>query len=391
MEGFHSARSKLTLVSGRTERITLSMSVSAVAETVTVTGESPVINAQMARLAEGVGVAGGIAAGMPAGLIGGVHDRQTGRFNTEAYDHIDENPFRRVPDEPLSTFSIDIDTASYPNVRRFLTDGDLPPRERGPYPGADQLFPLRLPAAGGDPVRDHHRAGRGAVEPEHRLALVGLRGRERTKKTSRAAQPGVPARRLWLDGAAREAAAGAQRDAHAGRCARPQRSLAIVVYAGRQRTRVAGHAGTSKAAIHDAHRAPGGGRIDQRRRGPQLAYRGRPGENFIPGGVNRVILCDRRRLQRRPHEPERAGASSSRQERKSGVFLSVLGVGIGNLKDSTMEPLADKGNGNYAYLDSLQEARKVLVRRSWRHAGDDREGREDPGGVQSAPPSPRTG
>ena len=120
LEGFHSARSKLTLVSGRTERITLSMSVSAVAETITVTAASPVINAQMARLAEGVGVAGGIAAGMPAGLIGGVHDRQTGRFNTEAYDHIDENRFRRVDAEPLSTFSIDVDTASYANVRRFL-------------------------------------------------------------------------------------------------------------------------------------------------------------------------------------------------------------------------------------------------------------------------------
>ena len=72
------------------------------------------------------------------------------------------------------------------------------------------------------------------------------------------------------------------------------------------------------------------------------------------------------------------------EKRETGVFLSVLGFGTGNLKDATMEKLADKGNGNYAYLDSLHEARRVLVARSRRHARDGRQGREDPGRVQPA-------
>ena len=105
-------------------------------------------------------------------------------------------------------------------------------------------------------------------------------------------------------------------------------------------------------------------------------------EHFIKGGVNRVVLATDGDFN--------VGVTSQdelvrliEEKRASGVFLSVLGVGTGNLKDSTMEKLADKGNGNYAYLDSLHEARKVLVTRGGRHAGDDREGREDSGRVQS--------
>ena len=116
--------------------------------------------------------------------------------------------------------------------------------------------------------------------------------------------------------------------------------------------------------------------------GIQLAYR-IAREHFIRGGVNRVVLATDGDFN--------VGVTSQdalvrliEQKRATGVFLSVLGFGTGNLKDSTMEKLADKGNGNYAYIDSLHEARKVLVRELGGTLDDHRQGREDPGGVQPA-------
>ena len=113
-------------------------------------------------------------------------------------------------------------------------------------------------------------------------------------------------------------------------------------------------------------------------------------EHFIKGGVNRVILATDGDFN--------VGVTSQgelvrliEEKRESGVFLTVLGFGMGNLKDSTMEKLADKGNGNYAYIDSLHEARKVLVERGGRHARHRRQGREAPGRVQPGATSPPTG
>ena len=158
--------------------------------------------------------------------------------------------------------------------------------------------------------------------------------------------------------------------------------VAIVVYAGASGLVLPSTPGTDKATIARAiaDLRPGGSTNGAA--GIQLAYR-IAREHFIRGGVNRVMLATDGDFN--------VGVTSQdalvrliEQERESGVFLSVLGFGTGNLKDSTMEKLADKGNGNYAYIDSLHEARKVLVRELGGTLDDDRQGREDPGGVQPA-------
>jgi Ca-activated chloride channel homolog len=361
LEGFHSVRSKLTLASGATERITLSMSIGAVAETITVTGESPIINARIARQAVGAGVAGGIVGGVPAGLIPGVQDRQTGRFNTEAYDHVDENRFRRVDVDPLSTFSIDVDTASYPNVRRFLKDGGLPP------PGAVRIeelvnyFRFDYP----QPSREHPFSVTTELtacpwNPRHRLALIGLQGRELRDRepTPRnlvflidVSGSMMPPDKLPLVRTAMRMLTDVLAD---------RDRVAIVVYAGASGLVLPSTPGSQRARIHEALERLEAGGSTNGAQGIQLAYRVAR-ENFIAGGVNRVVLATDGDFN--------VGVTNQSElvqlierERESGVFLSVLGVGTGNLKDSTMEKLADKGNGNYSYLDSLHEARKVIVK-----------------------------
>jgi Ca-activated chloride channel homolog len=121
LSGFTTVRYELRLAGGRTERLTIQMAVGALQETVTVTGSTPTVDVQSSLRGVPAGQMNAFAGGLPPG------GRLVGPFNTEAYDHIEENKFRRVDADPLSTFSIDVDTASYANVRRFLTDGNLPP------------------------------------------------------------------------------------------------------------------------------------------------------------------------------------------------------------------------------------------------------------------------
>src|ERR671918_2579400 len=135
--------------------------------------------------------------------------------------------------------------------------------------------------------------------------------------------------------------------------------VAIVVYAGASGLVLPSTPGDQKATIHRAIAELGAGGSTNGAAGIKLAYR-TAREHFVKGGVNRVVLATDGDFN--------VGVTSQdelvrliEQERESGVFLSVLGVGTGNLKDSTMEKLADKGNGNYAYLDSLHEARRVLI------------------------------
>ncbi len=143
--------------------------------------------------------------------------------------------------------------------------------------------------------------------------------------------------------------------------------VAIVVYAGSSGLVLPSTRGDQQDAHPPRDRRARGRRIDQRRRRASSSPTSVAREQFVNGGINRVILATDGDFN--------VGVTSQdelvrliEEQRASGVFLSVLGFGTGNLKDSTMEKLADKGNGNYAYLDSLHEARKVLVRRGGRHA-----------------------
>jgi Ca-activated chloride channel homolog len=282
-------------------------------------------------------------------------------FNTEAYDHIEENRFHRVEADPLSTFSVDVDTASYANVRRFLADGELPPAGAVRTEELVNYFRFAYPQPSGtDPFSITTELAECPWNPKHRLALIGLQGREREDRDPAprnlvflidVSGSMMPADKLPLVRKAMRMLTDVltERD-----------RIAIVVYAGASGLVLPSTPGDQKARIHEALEGLEAGGSTNGASGITLAYQVAR-NNFIRGGVNRVVLATDGDFN--------VGVTNEsdlvrliERERESGIFLSVLGVGTGNLKDSTMEKLADKGNGNYSYLDSLHEARKVLVR-----------------------------
>ena len=352
LAGFSTVRTKVVLAAGRTERLTIQMRVGAVEETVTVTGVTPRVDTQSAA-PQFRTVVGGVVGAPLAGPREG--------FNTESYDHIEENRFRRVEADPLSTFSIDVDTASYANVRRFITDGMLPPagairieelvnyfRFDYPQPSANEPFSITTELT---PC---------PWNPRHRLALIGLQGRELEDREPSprnlvflidVSGSMMPPDKLPLVRTAMRMLTDVltERD-----------RVAIVVYAGASGLVLRSTTGEHKDRIHQALAQLEAGGSTNGASGIRLAYQVAR-ENFIVGGVNRVILATDGDFNVGVTNQSEL-VSLIERERESGVFLSVLGVGTGNLKDSTMEKLADKGNGNYSYLDTLREARKVLVR-----------------------------
>ena len=286
--------------------------------------------------------------------------RYAGPFNTEAYDHIDENPFRRVSVDPLSTFSIDVDTASYSNVRRFLNSGSLPPAGAVRIEELINYFRFSYPQPSGDvPFSVTTELTECPWNPQHKLALIGLQGRAVLAENA-------PARNLvfLIDVSGSMMSADKLPLVRNGlrmlvETLTSRDRIAIVVYAGSTGLVLPSTPGDQKSRLHDAIANLEAGGSTNGAAGIQLAYRVAR-EQFVRGGVNRVVLATDGDFN--------VGITSQdelirliEEQRSSGIFLSVLGVGTGNLKDSTMEKLADKGNGNYSYLDSLHEARKVLV------------------------------
>jgi Ca-activated chloride channel family protein len=279
--------------------------------------------------------------------------------NTEQYSHIDENPFLEIARAPLSTFSIDVDTASYSNTRRFLKDGQLPPKDAVRIEEMVNYFSYDYPQPVGDaPFSVTAEISEAPWNPSHRLVHIGLQG----KRISSENMP--PANLVFLldvSGSMNEErklplVKSAMRLLAEQLTARDR--VAMVVYAGSSGLVLPATSGDRKGEILAAiDRLEAGGSTNGGE-GIQLAYKIAQ-ENFIRNGVNRVILATDGDFN--------VGTTSEgdlvrliEEKRQSGVFLSVLGFGTGNVKDSTMEKLADKGNGNYAYIDSLSEARKVL-------------------------------
>ena len=281
-------------------------------------------------------------------------------FNTEAYASVRENEFVTAKENPLSTFSIDVDTASYSNVRRFLDDEVRPPAGAIRTEELINYFRYNYPEpAGEDPFSVNLEVSRAPWNPGRELVRIGLKGRELP------AEDRGPANLVFLidvSGSMDEP----------GKLPLLQRSLsalvenlsaedrvAIVTYAGSSGLALAPTPGAKKRDILDAVGNLQAGGSTHGSEGIRLAY-ATAREHFRQDGNNRVILCtdgdfnvgvtDESELQK-----------LIEKERESGVFLSVLGFGTGNLNDSMMELLADKGNGNYAYIDSISEGRKVLV------------------------------
>lgn len=281
--------------------------------------------------------------------------------NTEEYKGVEENQFQSVIINPLSTFSIDVDTASYTNVRRFINEGQLPPKDAVRIEEMINYFPYNYP----QPQRDrafsiNTEIAQTPWNPKHQLVRIGLQG----KRLSTENLP--PSNLVFLIDVS-----GSMSDPNKLPLLKqafrllvnqlsPKDKVSIVTYAGSAGLALPPTNGNEKnkiiAAIDrlDAGGSTAGGE------GIKLAY-DLAKRTFISSGNNRVILATDGDFN--------VGVSSDaelvkiiEQYRKEQIFLTILGVGMGNLKDSKMEQLADKGNGNYAYIDNLQEAKKVLVK-----------------------------
>ena len=282
--------------------------------------------------------------------------------NTATYDHLVENPFLGAKENPLSTFSIDVDTASYANVRRFLDAGSLPPPDAVRLEELINYFPYddAPPAPESDkPFAIHLEAAACPWAPEHRLVRIGIKGKEIAVDKRPASNlvflldvsgSMMPPERLPLIKRAMSMLVEHLTE---------NDHVAVVVYAGNSGLVLPSTSGDHKDTILNAlDRLEAGGSTNGAS-GIKLAYQAAK-KGFIKGGTNRVILATDGDFN--------VGVTSQgdlirmiQEEAKSGVFLSCLGVGTDNFKDSTMQKLADKGNGNYNYLDRLEEARKVLV------------------------------
>jgi Ca-activated chloride channel family protein len=279
---------------------------------------------------------------------------------TESYDSVAGNQFQSATKVPLSTFSIDVDTASYANVRRFLNDGQLPPPDAVRLEELLNYFPYALPQPEGDaPFSITTDVSRAPWNPGRLLARIALKGRD-------IAADQLPASNLVflvdVSGSMRpENKLPLLKRALRGLVERlrPEDRVAIVVYAGSSGLALPSTSGEDQARILAAIDGLESVGSTNGAEGIELAYQ-TARKHFLAEGNNRVILCTDGDFN--------VGVTSRAEltrlierERKSGVFLSVLGFGTGNVKDSTMEKLADQGNGNYAYIDSPSEARKVLV------------------------------
>lgn len=281
-------------------------------------------------------------------------------FDTEAYHSLPENDFLSALEQPQSTFSIDVDTASYANVRRLLKSGKKPPRGAVRIEELVNYFSYDYSApSGGHPFSVDLEYGVCPWQPENHLLRVGMRAKS-IDFSQRA-----PCNLVFLLDVSGSMMSGDKLPLVQKAMKLlaeellPTDRIAIVVYAGASGLVLDSTEVRKAGAIVDAIDSLKAGGSTNGGAGIELAYSVAEA-NLLPAGINRVVLCTDGDFN--------VGATSEsalvdlvQQKAKSDVFLSVLGFGSGNLKDSTMEKLADKGNGNYAYIDSLLEARKVLI------------------------------
>lgn len=280
-------------------------------------------------------------------------------FNTENYHHISENGYKDAKNEPLSTLSIDVDRASYANMRRFLQAGQLPPADAIRVEELINYFPYKYAAPKNNvPFSITTNLHPCPWNPEHQLIRVGIQGKEidmqETQNNlvflidvsgSMQSEDKLPllkaGLKLLVDNM------------------KSNDRIALVAYAGAAGLILPPTDGKHREEILEALERLQSGGSTAGGAGIQLAYKVAR-EQFVKGGNNRIILATDGDFN--------VGVSSEgelqrliEKERESGVYLTVLGFGTGNLKDATMEMLADKGNGNYAYIDNLMEAKKTLV------------------------------
>lgn len=279
---------------------------------------------------------------------------------TESYQAIEESPFATPQKQPLSTFALDVDTASYSNMRRFLEAGQWPPKDAIRTEELINYFPYQYPAPeGSSPLAWTTELSECPWNPKHQLLHLGLQA------PHIAAEAMPPSNLVFLLDVS-----GSMSDenklpllkrslALLLKSLRSQDRVSIVVYAGAAGIVLGPTPGDQRARIQSSLDRLEAGGSTAGGEGIEKAYE-LAHQQFIPEGNNRVILATDGDFN--------VGLSSDQEmvtlieeKRKKGIFLTVLGFGMGNYKDSKLEQLANKGNGNYAYIDNLNEARKVLV------------------------------
>lgn len=281
-------------------------------------------------------------------------------MNTESYATVSENSFHQVHLDPLSTFSIDVDAASYSNVRRFINNGQLPPTDAVRVEEMINYFTYDYPKPQNEePFSIYTELAECPWRTQHKLLHIGLQGKllnqEELPKSnlvflidvsgSMQATNKLPLLKSSFKLLVNQL--------------RPEDRVAIVVYAGAAGEVLPSTSGRNKQKIVEAINSLNAGGSTAGGAGIKLAY-AIAEKNFIKNGNNRIILATDGDFN--------VGVSSDKEmeklieeKRESGIFLTCLGYGMGNYKDSKLEILADKGNGNYAYIDNIQEANKVLV------------------------------
>ncbi|HMP93030.1 MAG TPA: VWA domain-containing protein [Phnomibacter sp.] len=282
------------------------------------------------------------------------------RESREGYAPIVENEFIAALQKPLSTFSIDVDRAAYSNVRRYLNAGTLPPAGAVRIEEMINYFDYSYPQPSGPhPFGIHTQLAKAPWNPNHYLLSIGLQG----KQISNADLP--PANLVFLidvsgsmDEPNRLPLVKKSLELLANNL-RPQDKVAIVVYAGSAGLVLPATAGSNKAAITEALNKLEAGGSTAGGEGIALAYKVAR-QNRTQGANSRVIICTDGDFNVGPSSDDEL-VRMIEKERQDGIFLSVLGFGMGNYQDHKMQQLANKGNGNHAYIDQLQEARKIFM------------------------------
>lgn len=281
-------------------------------------------------------------------------------LSSESYESINENEFLSAADKPLSTFSIDVDGASYSNVRRFINQGQKPPVDAVRIEEFINYFNYDYNVRSkGKPFGVVSELGSCPWNEKHQLLHIGIKGREVDTEN-------IPASNLvfLID------VSGSMNQSNKlplliqsfkmlVNQMREQDKIALVTYAGRAGVVLEPTSGANKVAIHDALDRLRAGGSTAGAQGIKTAY-DLAKQHFIKNGNNRVILATDGDFN--------VGISSDKdlvnlieEKRKDNIFLNVLGFGMGNYKESKMQKLANSGNGSHSYIDNIHEARKVFV------------------------------
>ena len=280
--------------------------------------------------------------------------------NTETYGRFDENGFISPTKEALSTFAVDVDAASYSNVRRMINAGNLPPKDAVRVEEMINYFQYDLQGPNnGDPVKIYTELTTSPWNKEHQLMRIALKGKDIPKENLKASNfvflidvsgSMMGDNRLPLVQSSLKMLVDQLR---------PEDKVAIVTYAGSAGVKLESTRGDQKMKIKTAIDELTAGGSTAGGEGIKKAYQ-IARANYIKDGNNRIILASDGDFNVGESSDE-AMEDLIAKERESGVNLTVLGYGMGNLKDSKMETLADKGRGNYAYIDNISEARKAMV------------------------------